>query len=347
MIEESRTNLLLWSEDFTQSEWRKNQGATVVSDTSAGSPLASGSAFLLTSPNGHADHIELLSAISDTGQTFTSYSFVKEGSSGIFSHRNIALGGTIQDENHFFNFSTQSFTDNPSGTAKAVQLNDGWWRISASITLNNTGHTQLLVRSAAASGTATGNVYISATQLEQASTPSTYIPTTTAQVTRAADQCSRVLGDEYNNDNFSVYADLVWDGLDSATDRYILSISDTTVPSTTRISMRISQRETVQIVVANSGALERILPLVEFPLSSGKNKVAASLADSGAIILSVNGQSGTLSAPSGLQSTASLMTVGAVPNGAAALNQGIGNVSLYPRALSSEDLNTLTALETT
>jgi hypothetical protein len=56
--------------------------------------------------------------------------------------------------------------------------------------------------------TVTGSVVDS--QLEQGSSPSSYIPTAGTQVTRAADDCVRVLGDEFNLSGFTYYVEFTY-----------------------------------------------------------------------------------------------------------------------------------------
>jgi hypothetical protein len=49
--------------------------------------------------------------------------------------------------------------------------------------------------------------YVGAVQLEQGSFPTSYIPTAGTQVTRAGDNCVRVLGDEFNKDAFTLFVE--------------------------------------------------------------------------------------------------------------------------------------------
>jgi len=59
-------------------------------------------------------------------------------------------------------------------------------------------------------GDGVSGIYIWGRQLEEGSSPTSYIPTAGTQVTRAADNCDRTLGDEYNASEGTVYCELTY-----------------------------------------------------------------------------------------------------------------------------------------
>ena len=91
---------------------------------------------------------------------------------------------------------------------------DGWFKCIAVFTsASSTNNLQLRISDSftnsdpAYLGDGTSGIYIWGAQVEQGSFPTSYIPTAGTQVTRAADDCVRVLGDEFNPNQWSIYLD--------------------------------------------------------------------------------------------------------------------------------------------
>ena len=91
---------------------------------------------------------------------------------------------------------------------------NGWYRISNTYTAtsNDTSDNHFIVFSNRTSRDdfdpyPNGNedAYIWGAQVEEGSFPTSYIPTAGTQVTRAADDCVRVLGDEFNSNEWTIY----------------------------------------------------------------------------------------------------------------------------------------------
>jgi hypothetical protein len=92
---------------------------------------------------------------------------------------------------------------------------DGWFKCIAVFTSSaSTNNLQLRIADSFTTtdskypGNGTSGVYIWGAQLEEGSFPTSYIPTVGTQVTRAADDCVRVLGDEYNQDEGTIYLEI-------------------------------------------------------------------------------------------------------------------------------------------
>jgi hypothetical protein len=165
------TNLVTYSEDF--QEWVQS-GAT----TYANVDTAPDGSFTADAIEGidQTDVVQYVYSVTDSGQTFTSSVFAKEGTSGYVNLRLVAIGGTTQDQSHYFEFSTESFTRNDTGTAKVEKLKNGWYRISAALTLNNTGQTNTQLRLGGSISGFSGNVIAWGAQLEESTFPTPYIP---------------------------------------------------------------------------------------------------------------------------------------------------------------------------
>jgi hypothetical protein len=95
-----------------------------------------------------------------------------------------------------FNLATGAFGTVTAGATGAVtSYGNGWYRVSSTISDSGTGATQPLIgiyfdetdNDITFDGDGTSYLYVWGAQLEKASFPSSYIPTTTATVTRNAD----------------------------------------------------------------------------------------------------------------------------------------------------------------
>ena len=184
LLEPSRTNLITYSQDFSQ--WSIAR-ATLEADA-------------ITSPDGGLTY--KLKESTDTGShplffqgitvsaslSHTMSVFVKEAGRSIF-RINLTNGGSAT----YFNLSTETVT---SGTGNIENYGNGWYRCSTTFTTSGTNqevYIEPVISGTTASYTGDGvsGLYIYGTQLEAGSYATSYIPTTGSAVTRLADSCSQ------------------------------------------------------------------------------------------------------------------------------------------------------------
>jgi hypothetical protein len=175
LVEPQRTNVLTYSEQFATS-WINN-GATIISnDTTA--PDGNLTADRLTATGGGFGVVKFSTW---TAINKVASCFVKANTSNLFKIANASGGGGSVT----FNLSTQAITATTGFTGSIESLPDGWFRCIAIDTLARSGTFSIGV-------TAIGeSVFVWGAQLEAGSYPTSYIPTTTASVTRNADVISK------------------------------------------------------------------------------------------------------------------------------------------------------------
>jgi hypothetical protein len=218
LLEEARTNLLLQSNQF-DTTWTN----TLTSGTAAAgiAPDGTNTAWELkdTVDVSPASHIIAQASVPFTsGLTYTFSVFAKAGtvSAIAFVFPSSMVGtATIGVK---ANLSTGAIIATGSGaTSSVTQYPNGWYRITSSMTATATGNGNFQIRMAPLSGIGTnyqgdgnGTIYIWGAQFEAGSFPTSYIPTTTATVTRAADVAS-ITGSNfsswYNQTEGTVFAD--------------------------------------------------------------------------------------------------------------------------------------------
>jgi hypothetical protein len=216
LLEPQRTNLALQSSSFDSAAWTK-VNATVTANTTT-SPSGIVDADTLTADGTSNIHQTVSSAISFTNSTTYTYSvYVKKNTNNFIQlYFSASIGGM------FANFDLNSGSVGTLGTlsgsaptSSIVNVGNGWYRCSMTITANATTTAACVIHITssstaprAESNTLSTSVYIWGAQVEAGSYATSYIPTTTASVTRNADIISKPnLGTYMSPQNNTIFFD--------------------------------------------------------------------------------------------------------------------------------------------
>jgi hypothetical protein len=202
--EESRTNLLQRSEEFENAYWTKTRSSISANSTIA--PNGALTADKLVEDTITGTHLVQRSTTVSTGTTYTYSVFVKA------AERTIVRLNT--DDTRFgagshatYNLLTKQITLGNSSTVVATmsELSNGWFRLSYTMTAVATGTDtfQIMLQNSPTVtsylGDGTSGVFIWGAQLEVGSYPTSYIPTTTAPVTRPGELTTQQIAKEISN----------------------------------------------------------------------------------------------------------------------------------------------------
>jgi len=200
LVEPSAQNLALQSQDFTTT-WSPTNVTVSANVTGTTDPFGTNLADLLTATaSGSARVVQTFSFVS--GTTYTYSCFAKAGN-GFFG-MTMENGGVASGVAVIWNVSTGAFSVSGSvGSGYTLQAHNienygnGWYRCSMRVLLGLTVTGNIRVNTS--NGTMSSvvvqsdngnNVYVFGAQVETGSVATSYIPTTTAAVTRNADVIS-------------------------------------------------------------------------------------------------------------------------------------------------------------
>ncbi len=200
LIEEARTNLCLQSEDFSTTWVDAAATSAGISTNTTVAPDGNTTADTLTDDSAvNFEGLKQTFTVANDSTSWTVTAYIKKDSDETrFPELQIRLlDGTDQKVIVSLNTSTGAILERSSIGTTVISVQDAgdYWRLRATVDNNTSGNVTLEVLLFPAVGitlgtnavTATGSIIVWGAQLENAAVPSSYIPTTTASVTRAKD----------------------------------------------------------------------------------------------------------------------------------------------------------------
>ena len=337
-LEPQRTNLVRFSEQINNAAWGKLN--VTVSANQAVGPDGTTSADLVYPTTTGADRVIEQLPVAVTGQTWTSSFFVK--ASG-FSWVLIYAPNLV---NCWFNASTGVFGTIGSGATAGVlgQVN-GYWRIFLTGTLaSNNAYLYVGPADANGSKTATANgtngILIWGCQLELGAYPTSYIPTTTAAVTRIADSASKTgVSSLIGQTEGTLFAEFDIDHLSTG---IILAIGDGTANN--RFVIQFTNATTLFATIRVAGAnADYVVTIPAIPANGGVFKMALGYKTND-YVFALNGVIYSPSTASRAVPACSVLFVGMSTFSANQLEGGVNQAALLPTRLTNDQLAELTAL---
>ena len=343
LVEASGTNLALQSAGFQVSgNWTPTNTSVSTGTTAAfTAPDGTTDADLLTSTS--ASSCNIAQDMTIASGTYTISVFGKAGTSHILSLGNIARGA----RGAWFNLNAGVVTGTVNGGSASMQnYGNGWYRcIYTSSGIVSGSNTFIVSLSDAANGTtATSgtNLYVWGAQLETGSIATTYIPTTAAAVSRAADVISAsgaLVSGLIGQTEGTIYAEVDVKALQGSVAKTFIDIGATN--NRIFIGFTSLASNTIRLQIDTSANPVRV-DIRSAVSSAGIIKVAAAY-QSGNCVLYVNGVAGTVSANDSFSfSTLSNVFIGQTIAGTAFLNDRIRAAALYTTRLSNDQLAELT-----
>ena len=196
LVEEARTNLLLRSEEFDNASWTKTRSSITANTIVAPNGTLTADKLVESTING--EHYTEQSIIPAAG-TYTHTVFAKAGEYNQLRIRPVHIGEAFTTSAITFDLTTgpTATTNNLITNATMQILPNGWRRCSVTFTLTSAASShsmRIQLLNADGSSVYTGDdvsgIYLWGAQLEAGAFPTSYIPTTTATVTRSADVAS-------------------------------------------------------------------------------------------------------------------------------------------------------------
>ncbi len=332
LLEPQRTNLTLWSEDFTNVAYAKT--GTTVSANTTNAPDGATSADSLVETTATGFHLISRSGFPSGTNTLSIYA---KANTRNFIY--VAIFNGTSDFGAYFNLSNGTIgTINLGVTAVIQPAGNGWYRCS--VTYTSDAATVLSIGIAQANGTrtytgdGTSGIYIWGAQFEAGAYPTTYIPTTTAAVTRLADAASKTgVSSLIGQTEGTMFADVE---LRNPADGIILQISSS---SANRIGLfyRASTND-IQVFAVNSGTFSVTIN-VSRPAGRYKIAVGYKLND---FVFYINGTQVGTDNSSNVPACSVIDLGGYI--GSFNLSNQVNQAALFPTRLTNAQLAQLTTL---
>ena len=331
LIEEQRTNLLTYSDDFTNASWSKNVGGTGVA------PVVTADAAIAPDGTSTAD---LIVFDRGAGNTSTDSSTISKSLSGLTAtasytgtvYLKAATAGDVGKQLAIRNVA--------GGLYATITLTDSWQRAPRTETAGSTTGVFEITNRGTFTNANSVSAYVWGAQLEAGSFATSYIPTVASQVTRSADDALvNTLSPWYNATTGSVYAE------------FTPFEAGTNSESVWQFLIDSTNRRTVYLGTSNRlGMIETSGGVTQASILTANNSIVLSAINKSAICYAANDFAISANGQAVVTDTLGDVAVGinALKLGSGAgvtnyLNGWLRRFTYYPRRLSNAELQAITA----
>ena len=260
LIEELRQNIATYSEDLSNAAWTKF-AATVSSNATTAPDGALTADKVVEDTAANSRHFVYLSPSVTTGLSYTWSVFAKAAER---SKLRLDAGDGQAGAGNYADFDLVAGTATPAGncTASVQAVGNGWFRLSCTFSTVSSGTSALTIELATTAGSSTytgdgtSGLYVWGAQLEAGAFPTSYIPTTTAAVTRNA-ELALITGTNfsswYNQLEGSVLVDFILNRGTASVG--VATIGNSAAPSSNSVQVRYSSGTNAQYQVLSGGAV--------------------------------------------------------------------------------------------
>ena len=271
LIEESRTNLVTYSEDFSKGDWVENGASESLASSVTAPDGTTGSVYELIESSATSGHFmyDSVSVSSNTNYTWSVWMKSNTRTYGYITE------GNTQATTAFFNLSTGtliSISGTGSVSATAQKYPNGWVRCTMTF-ITGASQTSANVQFGphedgsgfSYAGDGSSGIYVWGAQGEQGSFATSYIPTSGSTVTRADDNAvisGTNFTDLYNESEGTIFSEFNTKATSGDVSKWVVSINDETTNN--YIAMRTYNQTSIALNVKTSGST-----VVEIDKSNG------------------------------------------------------------------------------
>lgn len=340
-IEESRTNLVTYSEQFDNAAWTKSNTTITANTIVAPDGALTGDKLVEDTSSGNHD---VRQSVTTTAADHSFSVYLKS------SERQFALlWNATADFGRVFNLSNGTVSGTVTGvtqaTASISNVGNGWYRCTITGTCTAASNNfRIYAMTDATTFSYTGDgysgIYIWGAQLEAGAFATSYIPTVASQVTRAADAASMTgtnFSSWYNAGQGSLYSEASVYDVSSARGAFVINDGTTS----NRILTGHGANPKGFIVTGGTSQMSQSITTVTFSANTF-SKVSLAYADNNGNT-AANGTIGTLDTAMTIPVVTQLQIGSQTASAATTLNGSIKKLAYYPIRCTDAQLQALTS----
>lgn len=357
LLEETRTNLLTYSEQFENAAWTKLR-ATVSANSTLAPDGTNTADKLVEDTTASSSHLAVQGVSVTSGQAYTVSFYLKAA-----ERTRVLMSMSFSfppSSDCMFDASTGVATPVIGGLSPSmVSVGSGWYRCSMSAIANATGTGNINFymdngTSIVYTGNGTSGIYIWGAQLEAGSYPTSYILTTAAQVTRAADTSTSAattraggvatmtganFSEWYRQDEGTFVAFARRDALSPGR---LITLSDGTSGNQICITLIVSSNSLRADLEVTVGGVLQVATTTTPVFAVGSMFAIAFVYKANDFAISVNGTT-VVTDTSGAVPIVDRVHIGTDRTGANSHNGTVARIAYYPVKLSPSQLQALTS----